>query len=129
SDAQVNAWLDELAVREIVVRREQPKFRSEAEYYFRHSFVAQAAYSMLTDKDRVIGHKMAAQWLEKVGESEPVVLAEHLERASERKRAITFYRRAAAQALEGNDLAACLQRADAGISCGAEGEVLGRLLL
>jgi eukaryotic-like serine/threonine-protein kinase len=129
SDAQVMAWLDELAVREIVTRREQPKFRSETEYLFRHSFVAEAAYSMLTDKDRGIGHKLAAQWLEKMGESEAVVLAEHLERGGEPKRAITFYRRAAAQALEGNDLEACLARADAGIACGADGEVLGRLLL
>jgi eukaryotic-like serine/threonine-protein kinase len=126
---QVTAWLDELAVREIVTRREQPKFRSEVEYLFRHSFVAEAAYSMLTDKDRVIGHKLAAQWLENMGESEAVVLAEHLERGNEPKRAITFYRRAAAQALEGNDLEACLARADRGIACGAEGEVLGRLLL
>jgi serine/threonine protein kinase/tetratricopeptide (TPR) repeat protein len=129
NDAHVSAWLDELCVREIVSRREETKFRGEQEYVFRHAFVAEAAYSMLTDKDRTIGHKLAAQWLEKVGESEAVVLAEHLERGGERKRAITFYRRAAAQALEGNDLAACLQRADAGIACGAEGEVLGRLSL
>jgi serine/threonine protein kinase/tetratricopeptide (TPR) repeat protein len=128
-EAHVTAWLDELCVREIVSRRDDTKFRGEQEYVFRHAFVAEAAYSMLTDKDRTIGHKLAAQWLEKVGESEAVVLAEHLERGGEPKRAITFYRRAAAQALEGNDLAACLQRADAGIACGAEGEVLGRLAL
>lgn len=127
--AQVTAWLDELAVREIVTRREHPKFRSEVEYVFRHAFVAEAAYSMLTDKDRTVGHKLAAQWLEKMGESEAVVLAEHLERGGEPKRAITFYRKASAQALEGNDLEACLARADRGIACGAEGEVLGRLLL
>jgi eukaryotic-like serine/threonine-protein kinase len=127
--AQVTSWLDELAVREIVTRRDHPKFRSEVEYVFRHAFVAEAAYSMLTDKDRTVGHKLAAQWLEKMGESEPVVLAEHLERGGEPKRAVTFYRRAAAQALEGNDLEACLARADRGIACGAEGEGLGRLLL
>lgn len=129
NDTHVTSWLDELCVREIVSRREETKFRGEQEYVFRHAFVAEAAYSMLTDKDRTIGHKLAAQWLEKVGESEAVVLAEHLERGGEPKRAITFYRRAAAQALEGNDLAACLARADAGIACGAEGEVLGRLSL
>lgn len=129
NDAHVTAWLDELCVREIVSRRDETKFRGEQEYVFRHAFVAEAAYSMLTDKDRGVGHKLAAQWLEKVGESEAVVLAEHLERGGESKRAITFYRRAAAQALEGNDLAACLRRADAGIACGAEGEVLGRLAL
>jgi len=129
SDTHVTAWLDELCVREIVTLRDQTKFRGETEYIFRHSFVAEAAYSMLTDKDRTIGHRVAAHWLEKVGESEAVVLAEHLERGGEPKRAITFYRRAAAQALEGNDLAACLARADSGIACGAEGEVLGRLSL
>ncbi len=129
SDAHVTAWLDELCEREIITRRETTKFRGEQEYNFRHSFVAEAAYSMLTDKDRAVGHKSAALWLEKAGESEAVVLAEHLERGGERKRAITFYRRAAAQALEGNDLAACLARADRGIECGADGEVLGRLLL
>jgi tetratricopeptide (TPR) repeat protein len=127
--AQVAAWLDELVVREIVVKRDGTKFKNEVEYNFRHAFVAEAAYTMLTDKDRVLGHKLAAQWLEKNGESEAVVLAEHLERGNEPKRAITFYRRAAAQALEGNDLEACLARADRGIACGAEGEVLGRLLL
>jgi predicted ATPase len=129
SDAHVTAWLDELCERELVTRRDQTKFRGEQEYMFRHAFVAEAAYSMLTDKDRAVGHKLAAQWLEHIGESEAVVLAEHLERGGERKRAVTFYRRAAAQALEGNDLAACLARADAGLACGADGEVLGRLLL
>jgi len=127
--AHVTAWLDELCEREIISRRDMTKFKGEQEYVFRHSFIAEAAYSMLTDKDRTIGHKLAAQWLEKMGESEAVVLAEHLERGNEPKRAITFYRRAAAQALEGNDLEACLARADRGIACGAEGEVLGRLLL
>ncbi|MDB4946299.1 MAG: Adenylate cyclase [Labilithrix sp.] len=129
SDAHVVSWLDELCVREIVTRRDDTKFRGEHEYFFRHAFVAEAAYSMLTDKDRTVGHKLAAQWLEKMGESEAVVLAEHFERGGEPRRAITFYRRAAAQALEGNDLEACLQRAEAGVSCGAEGEVLGRLSL
>lgn len=127
--AQVTAWLDELAERELVSRRETTKFRGEQEYVFRHGLVAEAAYGMFTEKDRVVGHRAAAQWLEKMGEREAVVLAEHLERGKEQKRAITFYRRAAAQALEGNDLVACLQRTERGIACGAEGEVLGRLLL
>lgn len=129
SHPHVAAWLQELCEREIITRRENTKFRGEPEYVFRHAFIAEAAYSMLTDKDRSVGHRLAAHWLEKVGESETVVLAEHLERGGEPKRAINFYRRASAQALEGNDLEACLARATRGIACGAEGEVLGRLLL
>lgn len=127
--AHVTAWLDELCERELVTRREATKFRGETEYVFRHALLAEAAYAMLTAKDRGVGHKLAAAWLEAAGESDAVVLAEHLERGGDPKRAITFWRKAAAQALEGNDLGACLARADRGIECGAEGEVLGRLLL
>lgn len=129
SDAHILSWLDELCVREIISKHEETKFRGEQEYVFRHSFVAEAAYSMLTDKDRTTGHWLAAQWLSHAGESEAIVLAEHLERGGAPKLAIAFYRRAAVQALEGNDLKACLERADAGVACGAEGEDLGRLLL
>ncbi|MCL2725331.1 MAG: protein kinase [Polyangiaceae bacterium] len=128
-DALVGAWLDELCERELISRHDETKFRGEQEYVFRHALISETAYTTLTDRDRTLGHKLAAQWLERVGESEAVVLAEHLDRGGEPARAITFYRRAAAQALEGNDLAACLARADAGIHCGADGEVLGRLLL
>src|SRR5205814_10667856 len=43
ASAQVTAWLDELAVREIVTRRDTTKFKGETEYNFRHAFVAEAA--------------------------------------------------------------------------------------
>ena len=48
----VTAWLDELCEREIITRRDTTKFKGEQEYVFRHAFIAEAAYSMLTDKDR-----------------------------------------------------------------------------
>jgi eukaryotic-like serine/threonine-protein kinase len=57
------------------------------------------------------------------------VLAEHFERGQERPHAVTWYRRAAEQALGGHDLAATIQRAEKGVACGAGGEELGLLRL
>ncbi len=128
-EAGVAAWLDELCDRELVTRREGPRFRGEDEMVFRHGIVREAAYGMLKDKDRQLGHRLAAEWLVGVGETEAIVLAEHFERAGEPGRAISYYRRAAAQALEGNDLEAALRSAARGIACGADGELLGRLLV
>ena len=35
----------------------------EAEYAFRHALVREAAYAMLTDADRALGHRLAGAWL------------------------------------------------------------------
>ncbi len=67
--------------------------------------------------------------MDDVEDSQVLVFAEQLERRGEFEQAIAFYRRAAAQALAEHDFEACLIRADRGITCGADGEVLGRLLL
>src|SRR6185503_7695764 len=53
----------------------------------------------------------------------------HFERGGRADRAVGGYLRAAQQALEGNDFAAAIARADRGIGCGAAGSVLGELLL
>ncbi len=127
--AELSDWITVLAGQELVTRRGKGKFSGEDEYAFRHSLVREAAYAMLTDADRVLGHKLAASWLERVGEGEAVVLAEHLERGGEPARAVGWYRRAAEQALGGNDLAAALARVGRGVACGASGEVLGQLRL
>jgi tetratricopeptide (TPR) repeat protein len=84
---------------------------------------------MLTESDRALGHLLAGQWLEQAGETDAMVLAEHFERGGQPARAIASYRRAAEQALEGNDLAAAITRADKAIVCGASGETLGALRL
>ena len=121
------AWLEELCRFEIVSRRVTGKFSGESEYTFRHAIVREAAYAMLTDSDRALGHRLAAEWLERAGETDAMVLGEHFERGAERARALQWYRRAAEQALEGNDFEAAIARAERGIRCGAEGEALGAL--
>lgn len=127
--SEVMPWLDELAVREIVMRHEGSRFRGEQEWSFRHALLAEAAYGTLTEKDRRSAHGRAAEWLRGMGEGDPVTLATHFEEGGAPKDAVVFWRRAAAQALEGNDLEAVIHYADRGIACGADGEVRGRLLL
>ncbi len=120
-------WLSELVAKEIIKRPAQA--RLQGELAFHHALIHEAAYSMLTEQDRALGHRLAAEWLLSAGERDAVVLAEHFERGGEPLRAIEWYRRAAEQALEGNDLASALQRVEKAIACGARGEEEGRLRL
>jgi serine/threonine protein kinase/tetratricopeptide (TPR) repeat protein len=125
----VDAWLDELGARELVTRRSESRFPGQREYVFRHAVVREVAYGILTEENRKLGHRLAGEWLEGVGARDAMVLAEHFERGGSPERAIDGYRRAAEQALGGNDFVAVVERAERGVACGAAGERLGGLLL
>ncbi len=126
---QAREWLDDLTVREIITPRPEAKFAAEVEYGFRHAIVREVAYASLTDSDKKLGHKLAAEWLEKIGERDAMVLAEHYERGGEPPEAVRWYLEAAEHALRGDDFAATIARADRGIACGATGETLGAFRL
>jgi predicted ATPase len=126
--------LDALVEKEIFARQTEARFPGETEYTFRHALVREAAYAMLTDADRALGHLLAGEWLERAGLGEPVALAEHFERGREPARAAACYHRAAEQAFEGNDLEAALARADRALAClsgepNHPGSLVGELLL
>lgn len=121
---EVTGWLDYLAEREIVVKRGRGKFPGDEEYVFRHSLVREAAYAMLVGEDRVLGHRLAAAWLEEAGERDASTLAEHFDRGQAPDKAATWYLRAAEQALEGNDLDTAVTRSERVIALGAEGRQL-----
>jgi tetratricopeptide (TPR) repeat protein len=125
----VAGWLQTLERREVLSRRTESRFSGESELVFRHGLVREAAYAMLTDADRRIGHLLAADWLELAGETSAKVLAEHFERGGRPERASGWYRRAAEQALRANDFASVIECAEQGIRCGASGEALGTLKL
>jgi len=125
--AALDEWLRELVERETITRRTQSKFPGEEEYIFRHALVRDAAYAMLTEADTRLGHQLAAQWLEAVGEGDAMTMAEHFERGGEPVRAIDWFRRAAEHALEGNDYDAVVARCERAIACGAQGETFGVL--
>ena len=121
---EVAGWIEQLVERELVTPVRESRLFDQVEYRFRHSLVREAAYAMLTDRDRMRGHLQAGEWLDvrfHVGEAldrgtiEAVVLAEHFERGGEPWRAAGWYQRAAEQALEGDDLAAAIDRAERAI--------------
>ena len=126
SERRVGEQLDELVRRELIAHRETGRFAEE--YTFRHGLVRDAVYGALTDSDRQIAHLLAAQWLQRAGETDPMVLAEQFERGGERRGAVTWYERAAAQALDGNDYRTAIERADRAIACGATPIERGALL-
>ncbi|WP_437800248.1 protein kinase domain-containing protein [Sorangium sp. So ce693] len=101
----------------------------DPEYSFRHGLVREAAYGALTEYDRRLGHRLVAEWLEGEGKGDAAELAEHFERGAEPGRAAAWYRRAAEQALRGNDLLAAIRHAERGLACGATGAEAGGLLL
>ncbi len=78
-----------------------------------------AAYGMLTDEDREVGHRLAGGWLAGAGEVDPIVLAECLERGGVRGQAARWYRRAAESAFEGNDHALVLAWTERALACAA----------
>ncbi|MCE9579640.1 MAG: protein kinase [Deltaproteobacteria bacterium] len=73
--------LDEALTRlvqlEVLVERPSSRYREEREFAFRHMLIREGAYAMLTEPDRVTGHRDAARWLEQMHGTDAVVVAEH----------------------------------------------------
>jgi tetratricopeptide (TPR) repeat protein len=117
-DAAIDAGaeLERLVELEVMVRR--------GDFAFRHALVREAAYAMLTDADRRLGHRLAARWLEERGEPDALLLAEHYARADEHDDAARCFARAAQQALGRNDFEAALARGQRAIELGAAGLAL-----
>jgi tetratricopeptide (TPR) repeat protein len=126
---RLDATLRRLVDMEVLVRCERSHLEGKRQYAFRHGLLRDAAYAMLTEEDRALGHRLAAAFLEEAGEPEAAVIAEHHLRGGERAAAAIWYRRAAEQALDANDLAGAIERAERAASCGAEGEELGAVRL
>jgi hypothetical protein len=121
--APVEQHLARLVEDEVIAPREPSRFPLEREYIFRHALVREAAYAMLTDEDRRTGHRVAKAWLERVGEGDPMILAEHCERGG--RPAAGYYLHGARQAFGGNDFGAVIARVERSIACGAQGEERG----
>jgi hypothetical protein len=127
--AQIQGVITELIDREVLVRRPgEARQGGEQEVAFRHALVREAAYALLTEADRTLGHRLAGDWLERNGAGDAVELAEHFARGGESQRAAACYARAAREALAGNDVVAALERAARGLDSGASGAVRGELL-
>ncbi len=125
---QTEGWLVDLVQSEIIEKQRDSRFPEETEYKFRHALVRDAAYGLLPEGDRTLGHRLAGVYLEQVGEGDPMVLAEHANRGGELERAALYYALAAEQSYQANDHDGLLSRVEQGLACNARGEVRGRLL-
>jgi tetratricopeptide (TPR) repeat protein len=126
--AKVGDLLATLAEQEVLVARRESRFPGEREFAFRHALLREGAYTTLTAADQGLVHRLAGEWLEQRGESDPMVLAGHFERGGQGARAAEFYLRAAEQAIHVLDLDAALIRADLGLGCAPPAELRLALL-
>jgi eukaryotic-like serine/threonine-protein kinase len=115
--AAIAERLHDLVQREIIQHQPVARFPDQDEYSFRQELVREAAYALLTDADRSLGHRLAGEWLERAGDHEPGLLGEHFERGGELLRALTWYRRAAEKAFEGDDLGEVLRWTERAFRC------------
>lgn len=121
-------WLAMLDEQELIVAVSDEGFTGDQGYAFPNPQVRDVAYGMLTDADRILGHRLAAAWLERLGEADPAVVAEHLERGGALARAVDKYVVAARRALDAGELGSVLARAERGLACGASGATQATLL-
>ena len=119
--------LDALTASEVVARRREATLPGETELAFVHEIIRDAAYATLSEVDRARAHRLAGAWLAARGAPDAVVLAEHFARGGAAEEARRWWLCAAERALEGNDLAAAIDRADRGVATGAVGAELGAL--
>lgn len=93
-DPQLQRWLMMLVESEVIEPHNESRFADQKEYGFRHALVCDAAYGLLTESDIREGHRFAADYLERNGEREPLMLADHRRLSGELKRAVSLYIRA-----------------------------------
>jgi serine/threonine protein kinase len=125
---RVDEQLTTLVEREVLLERSGSRFPGERELAFRHALLREGAYSMLTDTDRKLGHRLAGEWLEARGERDALVLAGHFARGDEAERAAQHYLYAAVQASRGGDTTSAVAHASRGLDCGAPADVRIELL-
>ncbi len=124
----IGEWIGRLVEQELLAERPASRFPGERELAFRHALLREGAYAMFTEEDRKLGHRLASEWLEQHGETDPMVLAGHFERGGEDTRAASYYLRASEQALRVLDLDATITRASLGLGCAPPEELRLALL-
>jgi eukaryotic-like serine/threonine-protein kinase len=125
--AALDGPLGSLERAEWIAESAAPDHAGQREYVFRQTLVRDAAYAMLTDEDRALGHALAAAWLEGVGEPDATRLADHFVQAGEHARAAVLYALATEQAVAAGDLGGAIERSARAVELGVTGEALGAL--
>jgi tetratricopeptide (TPR) repeat protein len=126
--AAVAGSLARLVDQEVLVARPDSRFSGERELAFRHALLREGAYATLTADDERLMHRLAGEWLEHHGETDPMVLAGHAQRGGEGARAAGLYLRATDQAVYVLDNEGAIARANLGLACDPPPELRFALL-
>ncbi len=79
-----------LIEHEAIAESERPRLAGVRELVFRHALLCGTAYATLTEDDRALGHRLAAQWLERVEEDGEVVALHWLDAGDRTRAAASF---------------------------------------
>ncbi|MBN1210526.1 MAG: protein kinase [Myxococcaceae bacterium] len=119
--------LKRLADLEMIQRQAGSRFPGESEYRFRHALVRDAAYSLVPGPLKAAGHCQAGEWLERAGEWDPWVLAEHYQLGQQKERAVHFFTRAGERLYERQDIPGARRCMAAALACEPTGQALAEL--
>ena len=115
---EVQAMLENLRDREMILQREESGFAGTVEYVFRHAILRDVTYETVIPRQRRALHKLVADWLIEIGGERAgehtLLVAEHYTRAEEASLAAAQLARAGERALQLSALeeaTALLQRA------------------
>lgn len=128
SGAALEEAIEQLWRREVIERSSESRISGEREYRFVHALWRDAAYSLLTDENRQLGHRIAGEFLVRVGEPDPLVIAEHLFAGGALDQALGHYLHAADHALHAGAPELALQHAKQARLCSPGEAALGELL-
>ncbi|KFE64610.1 serine/threonine-protein kinase [Hyalangium minutum] len=120
-------WLERLVAMEIIESQPDRTFAGEKAYRFRHALMRDAAYALVPEAHKATGHRLAGEWLEQGGETDPRVLADHAYLGQQPERAVRFYIQAADQRLERGDARSALQCVEAALKLEMPSETRSRL--
>ncbi len=121
---QLDSWLSALVEEEVISPHRDSRFLDEVEYSFRHPLVQGAVYSLLTNSDRTLGHRLAGVFLEKSGEQDPLILAEHFHQGGELAQALPWYERSAEREVMSSDFERAWLCTERGVQCGTQEQQL-----
>ncbi len=127
SPPELEHHLAQLVELEVVQRQAVSRFPGETEFSFRHALLRDAAYSLLPAALKAGGHGQAGAWLERMGELDPLVLAEHYQLGQQNQQAARFYAQASEHLFERQDMHGARRCLEAALACEPQGEILTEL--
>jgi predicted ATPase len=85
--AAVDRFVARATALDVVRKEDACRFPGDEEYRFVDEMLQAAAYASLSDRDLEIGHELASDWLERVGEPDEAIVTGHREKGSGRRSA------------------------------------------